>query len=57
VEWFARLKDSAPVLEVIEEVFVSRRMHPASITHRIPDADPIVDILKRRLDRRRSNLD
>lgn len=53
LDWFSRLLDSAPVIEVLDEVLVSRRMHAASRTHNTPTLDPFVDLVKRRLDQRR----
>jgi glycosyltransferase involved in cell wall biosynthesis len=54
IDWFARLVDIGPVIEVLDEVLVLRRMHQASLTHNVANLDPFVDLVKRRLDQRRS---
>jgi len=54
IDWVARARDSGTVIEILNEVFVRRRMHPASLTHRSPSLDRYVDVVKARLDRVRA---
>lgn len=54
-DWFARLGDHPDLrVEVVDLVGVSRRMHPASMTHAQPSMEPWLDLVKRRLDARRA---
>ena len=52
VEWFARLVDSDVEVEVLDEVLMRRRMHPASLSHTRPDLDSYLELVKLRRDQR-----
>jgi glycosyltransferase involved in cell wall biosynthesis len=54
IGWLARARDAGVVAEVLDEVLVRRRMHPASLTHRAPSLESYVDVVKAQLDRRRA---
>lgn len=55
VDWMARARDAGAVIEVLDDVLVRRRMHPASLTHRTPSLDRYVEVVKARLDRVRAS--
>ncbi len=52
VDWFSRLDDSAVKVEVLNEVLMRRRMHPASLSHTQPDLDSYLELVKLRRDQR-----
>jgi glycosyltransferase involved in cell wall biosynthesis len=52
VEWFSRLADSDVKVDVIDEIVMRRRMHPASLSHTQPDLDSYLELVKLRRDRR-----
>ena len=52
-EWLMRLADCTDlVVEVLPDVLVARRMHPASLSHTQPELGAWVDLVKRRRDAR-----
>lgn len=54
IDWFARAADAGVAVEVLPEVLVSRRMHGESMTHRMEDLDPYLDLVRDRLAARRA---
>jgi len=49
MEWLARVADAGLVVEVLPDVLVSRRMHRDSLSHRMTDRKPYLDIIRKRL--------
>jgi glycosyltransferase involved in cell wall biosynthesis len=54
IDWFMRAAEAGVVIEILPEVLMSRRMHGASLSHRMGDIDPYLELVSERLARRRA---